>query len=259
VIRRINSTGRRKIPRSSITIRLAEAGGNGGRFSADYLLAGLGFPGEARVFIEAYNALSYMRFDFGTIAARREPVDTRLTEITPRPLPKFRLKVVDRRERVGLLLGVADQIVALRPDAELAHRQSLLPVEFCDLGDQVWRLDLGDWPVLELNARIESIGEIARSGEAFLGLVYPEVVRRILHAIVIEQEQTDPGFDESDWTSLWLRFVGALPGVGAPPQHVSSESRAECLEWIEEAVEAFCRARRARSHYEAAIAREGGS
>ena len=256
MIRRLNYTGRKKISRSHVMVRLLPAGGGLYAFESEFDLSGYGFPENASVFIEAYNSVSYMRFPFGTVAERQEPRDARLLDITPRPLPKFRLKVVDQSKRLGLLLGVADKLIPLRPQEDLSNRQSLLPVDFCDLGDAVWRLDLTDWPVLELNNRIESIGEAARSGDSFLALVYPEVVRKILYEIVIEQDQTDPGFDDSEWTSLWLRYVCSLPGMNEPPSGGSEEARSRRTEWIEDAVQTFCRSRHARKRFEFAIQRE---
>ncbi len=256
MIRRLNYTGRRKISRSKVTARLStlEAGVYG--FDIEYDLTGYGFPGNALVFVEAYNTTSYMRFPFGTVAERVDPKDVRLLDITTRPLPKFRLKVVDQSEKHGLLLGVADKLIPLRPDEDLANKQSLLPVDFVDLGDQVWRLELSDWPVLELNSRIDSIAEVARSGDSFLGLVYPEIVRQILREIVISQEQTDPGLDDTEWTSLWLRYVCTLSGVNEPPEGNSEEAQGRQKEWIEEAVAAFCRSRQARRRFESAIQKE---
>lgn len=258
MIRRLNFTGRRSIARRRITIRLHASAHGAYGFSADYDLAGLGFPADASVLVEAYNALSYMRFDFGTVGARRDPDDLQLWEVTPRPLPRFRLKVVDRSGSTGLLLGVADRIVALREEQDPGERQPLLPVDFCDLGERVWRLDLSDWPVLELNQRIDGIVDEARTGDGFLALVYPEVVRQILYAIVIEQEQTDPDFDDSEWTSLWLRYVCALPGVSRPPGGMSLHARAEREAWLEETVQAFCRAREVRRRFTATLGGEAG-
>jgi hypothetical protein len=257
MIRRLNYTGRKRIARARATVRLLPAPGGGWQFDAEFELDGHDFPADASVFVEAYNATSYMRFDFGTVAARRQPPDLRLTEITASPLPKFRLKVVDMRR--GLLLGVADKLVPLQPEDALARKQSLLPVEFRDLGDRVWRLDVSDWPVLELNTHIADLGEIARSADSFLALVYPEVVHRILHEALIVQEQTDPEFDEDDWTSLWLRYVCSLPGVDAPPEPqpgASAEAaRALAESWIDRAVQAFCRARDVRVRFERLLAK----
>ncbi len=257
MIRRLNYTGRKRIPRSRITIRLVPAVDTLYAFTAEFDLSGFKFRNDANVFIEAYNVASYMRFPFGTVAQRRDPKDTRLADITPRPLPKFRLKVVDQSKRHGLLLGVADKLIPLRPEEDLANKQSLLPVNFCDLGDQVWRLELSDsWPELQLNKYIDGIGEVARSGESFLGLVYPEIVRRILRQVVIEEDQTDPYFDDDEWTSLWLRYVCSLPGVNEPPSGASEEARARRIDWIEDTVQAFCRTRQARQRFAAAIQKE---
>lgn len=253
MMRRLNYTGRRRIPRAKVTVRLVPAAGGVWAFDADYDLAEFGFPPTSRVYVEAYNATSYMRFAFGTVAKREPPADLRLAEITPSPLPKFRIKVVDDRQ--GLLLAVADKLVPLRPEEDETRKQPLLPVEFTDLGERVWRLHVTDWPVLELNRRIADVGEAARSADSFLALVYPEVVRQILHAVLFDEDQADPDFDASDWTSLWLRYACALPGVEPPPQGIGEDAAARKAQWIEQAVEAFCRARDARVRFERALGR----
>ena len=255
MIRRLNFTGRRRIPRSQVLVRLASGTGEAWRFDATFALSDFQFPPESTIFVEAYNPTSYMRFDFGTIGELVVPEDRNLTDITATPLPKFRLKVVDRRERHGQLLGVADKLIPLRADETPDQRQSLLPVEFTDLQNCIWRLDISDWPVLQLNRRVADLGEIARSADWFLGLVYPEVVRRILHAAVVDQGQTDPDFDDSDWTCLWLQYVCALPGVSKPPDGETEDARQRQRDWIEEAVQAFSRTREARERFEKAVTR----
>ena len=253
----MNYTGRKRIARSRVTVRLLPAADGGLAFDAELDVAAYEFPADANVFVEAYNATSYMRFAFGTVGAGRPPADTRLVDITAGPLPKFRVKVVDMRTRYGLLLGVADKLVPLRPDEALSRRQSLLPVEFRDLGSRVWRLDLADWPVLELNRRIADVGEVARAADSFAALVFPEVVRRILHEAVIELECTDPGVDDDDWPGLWLTYACGLPGVPQPPEGGDERASALQREWIERAVDAFCRSREMRTRFERAIERGG--
>jgi hypothetical protein len=257
VIRRLNYTGRKSIRRSQVTVRLRqiEAGYD---FAVEFDPGAFRFPPEARIYVEAYNAASYMRFDFGTVGEFKTPRDTRLTEVMRRPLPRFRLKVVDVSQSVGLLLGVADQIVPLRPDEDVAQRQSLLPVDFVDLGERAWRLDLLDWPVLELNRNIGTIAEAARSSGAFVGLVYPEVVRAVLTEAIIGQDITDPNFDDSSWASLWLRYACSLPGMEAPPQGASEEARANQADWIDSAVQAFCRHWQARERLDNTLGKELG-
>lgn len=252
----MNYTGRRTIGRSRVTIRLHPAGEGETSFSAEFDLAELRFPPAARVYVEAYNTDSYMRFNFGTVGEPTMPANTRLSEVTPRPLPKFRLKVVDETHRHGLLLGVADKLIPLRPNEDVEKKQSLLPVDFVDLGERVWRLDLNDWPVLELNRRIEGIAEAARTSGSFFGLLYPEVFRQILRTIVVANLHTDPNADDGDWTTLWLKYACSLPGVEPPPTEASQDAAALREEWIESTVQAFCRDREARQHVEAAVAKE---
>lgn len=256
MIRRLNYTGRKSIPRSRVTIRIVPMPTGEQAFTASYDLKDMRFPRDARVYIEAYNSDSYMRFDFGSVGDSVVPRDTRLTEITVRPLAKFRLKVVDETEQAGLLRGVADKIIPLRPDEDLEQKQSLLPVDFRDLGERVWRLDLSDWPVLELNNRIDDIAEAARSSGGFLGLLYPEVLRRILYEAVIVQEITDPEVNDDDWPCLWLRFASTVPGVNPLPTASGPQMKESLEEWVEEAVQAFCRDRNARARLEAAVAKE---
>ena len=252
MIRRLNFTGRRRIPRSRVTVRLTHAeGADPPSFAIEYDLAGLDFDPAARVYVEAYNIASWMRFDFGTVGRRRDPPSGALVDVTARPLPRFRLKVVDESEHVGLLLGVADRVVPLRPDETPTPEHWLLPVDFCDLGDRAWRLDLSDSPVLELNHRIDGIAEAARSGGAFVGLVFPQVMREVLHHVLFIEEEDDPYGDDSAWTCLWLRFVLALPGVAPIP--ADSADRAA---WIEDVVDVFCRTRQARERLEMTLRKE---
>ncbi len=255
MIRRLNFTGRRRIQRSQVLIRLLPGAGEAWSFDAKFSLTDFHFPPESSVFVEAYNPTSYMRFDFGTVGDIVIPEDRNLTDITVMPLPKFRLKVVDRGQTHGQLLGVADKLIPLRAEEAPEHKQSLLPVEFYDLEDCIWRLDISDWPVLQLNRRIADLGEIARSADWFLGLVYPEVVRLILHAALFDEGQTDPDLDDSDWPSLWLRYICAIPGVSRPPDAETDEARQHLRDWIEDAVQAFGRARDARERFQKAIAR----
>ena len=258
MIRRLNYTGRKSIPRSRVTVRITPSAGGERAFTADFDLKGLRFPRDAQIYIEAYNSDSYMRFGFGSVGDPVVPRDTRLTDITVRPLAKFRLKVVDEADEIGLLLGVADKILPLRPDEDLENSVSLLPIDFLDLSERVWRLDLSDWPVLELNNRIDDIAEAARSSGGFLGLLYPEVFRRILHETVIEQQVTDPELDDSEWTCLWLRYACSIPGVSAPPSVPSQQQTVLLEEWIEDTVQAFCRRQHVRARLESAVAKELG-
>lgn len=251
MIRRFNYTGRRKIPRSRVRIRIADDGQRR-RFDAELALEGLGLPPEASLFIEAYYRAAYRRFNFGTVGDPRPPSERWLDGIPVRK-PLFRVKVVYAEDGIARILAAADKIMPEDSERDEDARQSLLPVEYEDLGDRVWALDLdSDWPRLLLNKRFEGIREAARSGPEFLALVYPEVFRAIL-ARALQEGRFDPDCDDNDWGTLWLRFACWELDRPRPPD----DSNGGAVEWIEEAVNAFCVRVQAASRFERLLSERG--
>jgi hypothetical protein len=235
VIRKFNYTGRKTIKRSNIRIDLLRDEQAKRFFNISLHLEELNLPTNAHVYVEAYHRTGYQRFDFGTVDERTVPFDLRLSQFSDSTIPLFRVKVVDKTDTHGRILAAVDKIRPESVDALPAGGQSLLFVEYDDMGDIIWQLDMdGDWPVLKLNRRIEEISLVASSDNRFLPLVYPEVFRQILHRILVVDQHTDPDCDD-DWPSLWLKLACSLPGMSIPPQR----GRANQQAWIERAVGAF--------------------
>jgi len=205
-------------------------------FNLRLALEDLALPPNARIYLEAYHRAGYRRFELGTVGELKPPADRRLDALPASATPLFRIKVVDRTGSHGRILAALDKIRPEGVDSAPAGGRSLLFVEYDDLGNRIWQLDLnGDWPVLRLNQNAEDIGLAAGSDPRFLSLVYPEVLRQILQRIIHEDQHTDPDCDD-DWPSLWLQFACGLPGIGTPPpDHKPDQGR-----WIEAAVESFC-------------------
>jgi hypothetical protein len=129
----------------------------------------------------------------------------------------------------------------------------MLPVEYEDLGDRIWALDLdADWPRLRLNSRLEGVRDAARSGPEFLSLVYPEVFRAILER-ALKEERFDPDSDDDDWGTLWLRFACRELGCPRPPDRFGGAA-----EWIDDAVNAFCVHVRAAAQFARLLAERSG-
>ncbi len=235
MIRKFNYTGRKKIKRSHVGIDILRD--NDGRrfFNLRLQLEEMALPENAHVYVEAYHRTAYQRFDCGTVGRRRIPTDRRLTSFSDKAVPLFRVKVVDRSGTHGKILAALDQIRPERVDELPAGGHSLLFVEYEDLGHTIWVLDLdGNWPVLRLNSRAEDISLVASSDNRFLALVYPEVLRRILTRVLIQDDHSDPDCDD-DWPSLWLKLACTLPGMTPPPPIGRNDQEA----WIDQAVETF--------------------
>jgi hypothetical protein len=251
MIRRFNYTGRRKIPRSCVRIRVEEEGLRR-RFDAELALDGLGVPREASLYVEAYYRAAYRRFHFGTVGDPRPP-SARWLDGIPVRKPLFRVKVVLAENGIARIVAAADKVVPEESDRDEVAKQSLLPVEYEDLGDRIWALDLdSDWPRLRLNKRFEGIREAARSGPEFLPLVYPEIFRAILER-ALKEERFDPDCDDDDWGTLWLRFACRELGRPRPPE----EPHGRAAEWIDEAVNAFCVRAQTALHFERLLAERG--
>ncbi len=234
-VRRLNYTGRRRIRQVDARITLEE--GDEPRFSADLQLAEYSFEDSARVFVEAYRQTTWMRFDFGTVGELRVPPDCRLSEFDTSDAVLFRVRVTSDADRHGVLLAEADRIRPRRPDTEEDNRVPLLPVKpDGDLGDEVFRVDFSDRPLLLVNSRLGDFRAVARN-PVFASLTYPAAMREILTRIIRMDQHLDTE-DAVDWRSRWLRFATMLPGVSELPPHHDDES---VDDWIQEAVGAFCR------------------
>ena len=241
MISRINRTGRRRIHKRDIGLRLREAEpGQAPIFDLDLRLARYDFPTDARVRVEAARGNASQRWDFGTVGNLTPPpeLERRLTEV-PAGV-RFRVFVV-AADGSGRLLGHAP---AIRPELPLS---SLLPLEEADLGAEVWRVHFDGEdgnPVLQVNENIRGISEAVRHDPTFRSLVIPEVFRTILTRMVL--------IDRPDWTDQdgpwvdWIKTASAyLPNVepvqlSADGRFVAADVESAC-EWIDKVVGALAR------------------
>lgn len=241
--RSFNYTGRQRIERKHITAVLRKDS-MPMDFDIAFDLGGYEFPPDAELIVEAYyrSSSSYMRFSFGTVGAIQAPADRRLTEIDGEVV-FFRVKVIDATDGRKKILGLAEQIEPGDTELSSGQRVNLLPVNFLDLGDEVWNLRLDPRPVLEVNGTIAGVRDLVHNG-VFFGCVYPEVIRKVLAGI-----QAKFGVDDDvdvDWAAMWLRFARTFAEV---PEVKTDDTIAE---WIESVVDAFARRHRLKDMFAAA-------
>jgi hypothetical protein len=113
--RTFNYTGRKSLPKSSVTVRLKEGvDGKPSTFTAQFAdIEKLGLPPNAPIFVEPYvSGGSVMRFAFGTVSQPSTPVSTSLDEMDAGGRVLFRVKIVDPSSPTGRLLGVATELVS---------------------------------------------------------------------------------------------------------------------------------------------------
>lgn len=237
VRKRINSTGRKRIPRDRVSVTLLPVKPDEPlRAVANVRLDGLGFPEGANVVLEAYQRSTAMRMELGTVAKYAVPDPLVLDELDPGAVPLFRLKVVDNDGQKGKLLGAAER---LRPDSDDTPdgRESLFPVRFVDLHDEVWKLQIdGAGPCLLLNSRVPVLKAEIQRNPLVAGILLPAALRGVLERLAVESHDTEE--DDSAWKEKWLRYCREELGLPDDPGEMSEDQRED---WVNEGVRSFCK------------------
>lgn len=248
-IKRINSTGRKRILREDVGIRLYTIQSGALVFEATLNLQEYELPGESLVFIEAYRQTTFMRFPYGTVAVPNAPPEPerQLREFTSADALLFRVRVTSAAEPSGMLLAEGDRIPPGNDNEQPDSRMPLLPPLPGDLGQEAWRVDLdgANGPLLLVNNRIGDWKAAAKS-PLFRSLVYPAALRQVLWHIY-KVDEVEVADDMTDWRCRWLAFASSLPGAGKPP--LGTDDDADWESWIISAVESFCRQHQMLEHF----------
>lgn len=237
VRKRINSTGRKRVTRDRVSVTLLPVKPEEPlRAVATVRLDGLGFPESANVVLEAYQRSTAMRMELGTVGEYAVPDPIVLDELDPGVVPLFRLKVVDNDGQKGKLLGAAER---LRPDSDDTPdgRESLFPVRFVELHDEIWKLQIdAAGPCLLLNCRVPTLKAEIQRNPLVSGILLPAALRGVLERLAVDSNDTEE--DDSAWREKWLRFCREELGLADDPGSLSEDQREE---WIDDGVRAFCK------------------
>jgi len=238
-IRRINSTGRARINRRHIKIKmLPSAPGEPLKAKAAVTLGSYRFPTSSLVVIEAYHRSSGMRFDCGTIDALSIPDPLVLTDVDRSGSALFRLKVIDDYEEPGKLLGSAERIEAER-EAKGEDSRSIFPVDYRDLGHDVWKVEIepGSRPILVVNTRIPGFLHRVLENPLTVGIFLSGAFRFVLQELVRDTGTEEDG-EDLGWKEIWLEYCKADLGAVDDPREYGDEVRE--TNWIEDMVNRFC-------------------
>ena len=254
MIRKFNYTGRKKIGKDRVLITLSENNGVK-RFDVKLDLNDLNLPKDAKIYIDAYFKMSSKRYDFGKVGKVEPPVNSDLHNIYIDDTVYFRIKIVDESKNIGLILADCDNIIPVDVDEEETEKQSILPVRKADLGDMIWELEFsGNSPILKVNKDIPNIKSIVKNDKGFISLVYPAIIREILHHILIIEEYSDPWEDDDDRFCQWLQFSYKFtntipPNINKDNQEDEIDNYDEINEWINEVVRLFAKKNNMKSKY----------
>ena len=160
----------------------------------------------------------------------------------------FTLKVVDRTDKFGRILGIAENIRPIRAGKQTSTgRRGILPIERVALGEELWKLDFKEQDVfLYVNRDIDDLSERFGFDPLFFTTLYPGIIRTILHRAIGEQPDIDS--EDDRWPVLWLNFGRRLHSTHTDPP--VPDDIELCEEWVENVVDEFCKLHQLKLKYE---------
>ncbi len=228
---RSNPTNLQEIDKHRVGITLVEENGKRSFSLGKLDFADLKLDGELQVICIARAGSTSQRFPLGTISNWRKDAFA-LDDLDPSASLHFRVLIHDDHPQ---LVATAER-VRLRDQGQA---ESLLPMEPADLGEEVWRLIIGDdGPILQYNAAVFPNAAGVENYLPFGALVLPEALRRVMEYIAHDSKKLD---DDTDPISAWRPWLDAL-GI-APPDE------ADDAEWPQQVVSAFCEQHRFASRF----------
>lgn len=236
--RRINSTGRQRINRDKIEIRMLKSVPGEPLMAAVKVdLAEQELPTDAKVILDAYHRSSGMRFECGTVGEPKIPSVLLLNEIDRSVSPLFRLKVVGEGESEGRILASAERVQPKSEEGEDARR-SLFPISYRDLQADTWKVQIepGDRPRLIINTRLPGFSYKLAESPLLQGLILPAALRFVLKEL---SKAADTGEDDEEvpWKDEWLTYCSEKLGAPDDPRDLTDDNQKD--DWIDDAVRRF--------------------
>jgi len=232
---RLNYTNRIKLNKAQVGFTISRPEGGLPLRAHISLQLPTGLPPTSRVFVEASRSSppGRMRFDLGSIESPVIPPYLELADFDTDALPLFRLKVTSPVEGDGRILAEAHHIHPLDPSEPPETKRGILLTQWRDNDGLVWDLDLKDdrGPILYIDHAADPNRDLPRRTE-FRALVYPEIIRRVLTAVVVDDP--DEMDDPERWPSQWVRFPRHVFGFSDPLPPTDDEDARR--DWVDSAV-----------------------
>lgn len=231
-MKRFNYTGRKKVLRDDVKIRLQGDFNDKPIVDVAINLSDYSFPQGSSVFLEPHQKTRFMRIGLGGTADSVRRNSIKLSEFDDAQDIDFRVKVVDASQ--GLLLGIAENIKPYSKDDQLDENQkSILPVSSVDLSSYgvLWRISQDEQKaVLEIECELGSRDQVVRS-LMFRAFIWPAAMRQILVGVLSENDWDPELSDPQDLSTRWLMFTRQI-GAGMPVKNAVDRNE----EWIDNAV-----------------------
>jgi hypothetical protein len=232
--RTIRLTGRRQIPRSSVTVSMRDVAGK------KVLILAIAdpkvfksFPSNARVMVKLIETKQMELIEFGSLGSLKYAIDL-VNQDYVDPSCQLRLASVDG-ERLGVLLGSTQpwRLSSDHPE-ESGGVRGLLDFLPAKIAPRTWKLNIEEntHPVIQIDNRIPDPRWWAKNDPTFVATIMPAIIHQIFEDILSHDNP-----EETEWMNDWLRWAdGLMPGNNAPEKATVRDRR----EWIDGLIDTFC-------------------
>lgn len=204
-------------------------------------------PSNARVFVDAWKDMSFMRFDYGNFHNIVQPNNISLTELDSWTSASFVVRIVQN----GIILAASKKHTVSIAQPDLKSRRSLIIADYEDLGERPWKLDIyEDIPIprLVFNERwwneLEEKGKSLSDDSKVMGMIMPAVLENMLNFLIISlKSDLHRWHQDPSWKGAWIRFARNLLPDGIPEyienETDESEFLSEASNWISQVVKIY--------------------
>ena len=231
--RRIRLTGRRELPRSSVTVRFLDL--NGRRVLALDIADRerfRDFPADARVSLRLQEHKRTKVVSFGTVGAPK-PIAELDGFICDAPTCELRITATEKIKRSMLLGSTTGWTIRGEDDDAAEGRRSILLFQPADIAPRLWKLEIreADLPIVSVDKRIPGARSWAQSDPVFIAGVMPAIIRELFSDILSLSRPAD-----IDWVAKWLEWSELL----LPGRRSGLASEIDRNDYINDLIEEFC-------------------
>jgi len=249
MLKRINYTDRRRIPRSQIAVKVDPV--DPASFTIDLPADLITAPNTEVAYVDITSA--------GSSEVLRHQLPCTVAGLSRGPYPLgripwkkaiFDVKVVEKVGKApGRILRRASHIraVGTGSDTNEGASHQLLATNRELLGERVWMLRFGEPITLVINDSLAMTEEQFVANPAFASLVFPEICRQALDWAIVSEgiSPADVTSDDTSAAALWGAFAFQVaPAAECPITPIggwTAHNRDELDQWIDEVVASLCR------------------
>jgi len=250
--RNFNYTGRMLIAQECIDARMSEIHLKAPlleiEFNWELKPALMGISPRAKVYVDAWKDMSFMRFDYGFFGDTKPPDNVSLSELDSWSSADFIVRIVDN----GSLLAASKKHTVSLAQPDLKSRRSLIIAAYEDLGERPWRLDVYEdieMPRLVFNEKwwneASVSGRPLSDDSKIMGMIMPSVLEGMLNYLIIGMKSDlHRWYDDPSWKGAWIRFARSLLPNILPPNYEEDETGEpeflrDASSWISDVVQNY--------------------